>query len=317
MMGKKVARKWTAEELVKRVRAKYEGPACAVFEQVASGTGVYANSWIDVVGIDLWPSRGFTRRAFEVKVARSDFIKEIENPNKNGWCLDFFHEFWYVAPEGVIVGVNELPENTGWLCPRGGGLTIKRAASRREEPDLDESFFAALCRASQNENSRMEREFREDLVRNDPEIRSALVCMEGCEKFLREHEIRFRDLSDKDKVVATLREATVDKKARADRKQFDCVLEEFELRIEQLLVVFCEVAHLGILETDTAGRFLSNMWDRDKTEVFVKSREARRMKKESVERRALLRSFLADFVGNGGSDGEELKLTADGADGRG
>lgn len=83
-MPKKAERKWKATELVDMLRIKYSGMECAVFEQVANGTGAYTDSWIDVATIDLWPSRGYVRRAFEVKVSRSDFLNEIANPKKKG-----------------------------------------------------------------------------------------------------------------------------------------------------------------------------------------------------------------------------------------
>ncbi|MCJ7576485.1 MAG: hypothetical protein MUO80_07445, partial [Dehalococcoidia bacterium] len=133
-----------AEDLVKLIRQRYplnraDGyQKYVVMEQVPDGTGSYQGRWVDAVVFDLWPSKGLLRSAFEIKVSRSDFLRELANPVKYKWAVESFHEFWYVAPQDVIKS-EELPANVGWLCPRAGKLAIKRRAVQNPNPKLDDT----------------------------------------------------------------------------------------------------------------------------------------------------------------------------------
>jgi hypothetical protein len=145
--------KVTAEYLVNLIRQRYpvyrdDGfHRYVVLEQVPDGTGMYQGHWIDVAVFHMWPSSGLLRSAFEIKISRSDFLRELQYPNKYKWVQDSFHEFWYVAPQGVIKR-EELPANAGWLCPRANKLTVKRHAVKNENPKLDDLLLAGFMRAA-------------------------------------------------------------------------------------------------------------------------------------------------------------------------
>ena len=75
-MSKK--KQWTTEELRVLVRNRYKDPgAYVVLEEVSSGTGWRGRGWVDMAVFNMWPSKGLTRRAFELKVSRSDFTRHI------------------------------------------------------------------------------------------------------------------------------------------------------------------------------------------------------------------------------------------------
>lgn len=82
-----------AKELVDLIRKRYHtakdgfNPA-VVLEQVPDGTGMFQGRWIDVAVFQMWASKGLTRAAFEVKVSRSDFLSELQNPEKHQWCKE-------------------------------------------------------------------------------------------------------------------------------------------------------------------------------------------------------------------------------------
>jgi hypothetical protein len=106
-----------ASDLVNLIRAKYETNSrgfnpYVILEQVPDGTGGYQNRWIDVAVFQMWPSKGLSRSAFEVKIDRADFIHELSHPEKHQWCKDCFHQFWIVAPKD-IVQIEELPIGVG------------------------------------------------------------------------------------------------------------------------------------------------------------------------------------------------------------
>jgi hypothetical protein len=70
-----------SQDVIAALRKKYPAAAWAFLEQVANGTG-YAKKyrWADALAMGLWPSRGMELHGIEVKVSRSDWLRELENP---------------------------------------------------------------------------------------------------------------------------------------------------------------------------------------------------------------------------------------------
>ena len=77
-------------------------------------TGYGCDSHIDAAAFNMWPSKNFERHAFEVKRSRSDFMREIGNPQKRQWVEENFHLTWFVTPAG-LVKPDEIPEGWGLL----------------------------------------------------------------------------------------------------------------------------------------------------------------------------------------------------------
>lgn len=67
---------------------------------------------IDFLALDLWESKGMPLIGHEVKVSRSDWLRELAEPEKgeawSRWC----DQFYVVAPRGVVRDASELP--AGW-----------------------------------------------------------------------------------------------------------------------------------------------------------------------------------------------------------
>lgn len=207
-----------AEDLVKMIRQRYplDRPdgyqKYVVLEQVPDGTGINHAHWIDVAVFDLWPSKGLLRSAFEIKVSRSDFIRELQNPNKHKWVLESFHEFWFVAPQDVIQ-VEELPLRAGWMCPRGNKLVVKRHAVKNDNPKLDSTLLAAFMRAAAKEISRIQLTVAKDILDNSEEYHLAKLFQEAVRNFLKiRGDLRFTNRATSvDEVTNWLEEATMDK----------------------------------------------------------------------------------------------------------
>lgn len=68
--------------------------------------------------VDAWAIKkqfpSFERRAYEVKVSRSDFFSEVHNPEKRQPALEISNRFYFVAPCGLILP-NELPSDCGLI----------------------------------------------------------------------------------------------------------------------------------------------------------------------------------------------------------
>jgi len=140
----------SAEALKVRIRTKYAAPEWATFTEVANatGTGAGVTRYADAFSFNLYPSRGFARHGFEIKVSRSDWLRELKNPAKADPIAQFCHQWWIVVSGPNIVQDGELPAGWGLMVPRGTGLGIVTTAKAREAVKPTEAFTAAILRRS-------------------------------------------------------------------------------------------------------------------------------------------------------------------------
>lgn len=85
-------------------------------EELRGGSGYGGDSErrMDAWAMHHHPSKGNKRVAYEVKVSRRDFLKDIKDPLKHRPALIFSNEFFFVAPKGMIKA-KELPLFAGLL----------------------------------------------------------------------------------------------------------------------------------------------------------------------------------------------------------
>ena len=262
-----------AEDLVKMIRQRYplDRPdgyqKYVVLEQVPDGTGINHAHWIDVAVFDLWPSKGLLRSAFEIKVSRSDFIRELQNPNKHKWVLESFHEFWFVAPQDVIQ-VEELPLRAGWMCPRGNKLVVKRHAVKNDNPKLDSTLLAAFMRAAAKEISRIQLTVAKDILDNSEEYHLAKLFQEAVRNFLKiRGDLRFTNRATSvDEVTNWLEEATMDKQLKDDRDHLLQFAGHFQRNIISLLNLFLVIANKSLLARDELGQRIVKAYGGDDPE---------------------------------------------------
>lgn len=94
----------------------------AFLTHVRDRAGFDARRTIDAVAVSLWPSRGLVIDGFEVKVSRSDWLRELAKPEKAEDTCKVVDRFWVVAPEGVVHANEDLPPMWGYLVVVGGKL---------------------------------------------------------------------------------------------------------------------------------------------------------------------------------------------------
>lgn len=154
----------TENDLLDRLRVKYgedsgNGPAWAFVPKVRSGAGFDARRTVDAYAMNLWPSRGLTLHAFEIKSSRSDWQRELKNPAKAEEFCALADYFYLVVGDKKIVQSGELPETWGLIVPHGKGLKVAIEAPRLHAvdwivrdsimpPSFGRSFLAALLRSA-------------------------------------------------------------------------------------------------------------------------------------------------------------------------
>lgn len=141
------AAKGLAGHVIAALAKRYAAPEFALFEQVGNGTGYTANRWADAVAMSLWPSRGLDLYGFEIKVSRSDWLRELRNPAK-AEDIAAACDFWFVAVGGPgILEFAEVPAPWGVLELNGRGLRQVKPAERRvPAAELGRPMLAAILR---------------------------------------------------------------------------------------------------------------------------------------------------------------------------
>lgn len=128
------------------LRDRFCGPEWAVFFEVANGTGSHGRRYADAVAMNLYPSRGLEINGVEVKVSRSDWLRELKNPKKAEDVYRYCDRWWLAVSDPNIVQLGELPATWGLMILTGKSLKIATQAPKLEPVPLDRTFFAALCR---------------------------------------------------------------------------------------------------------------------------------------------------------------------------
>jgi hypothetical protein len=114
-------------------------------EHVRNGTGFYG--WVDdpagnnigplrtadFLAIDMWESAGHHIIGHEVKISRSDWRRELAEPEKAEAWARYCDEWYVVAPTGMI-DRTELPEGWGLITVGDTGGTRMSVRSKRPAP---------------------------------------------------------------------------------------------------------------------------------------------------------------------------------------
>jgi hypothetical protein len=127
--------------------AHFSPPAFAYFEQVRNGTGVTrVTRTADALAFGLWPSRGLFMHGVEIKTARSDWKRELADPEKAEEIAQYC-DFWWLATSAGVAQLEELPAQWGWLeLDAKGKLKIRKTAPKLEAKPISRQFLASLFR---------------------------------------------------------------------------------------------------------------------------------------------------------------------------
>lgn len=128
------------------LRRRHPSGEWAYMEEVAPRTGG-GTRYADAVAVNLWSSRGHAVHGFEVKVSRSDWLRELKQPEKAEEIYRYCDYWWLVTEKGLVKD-GELPPTWGHLERRGSGLYTVKAAPKLEAKPLTRAFFASLVRRS-------------------------------------------------------------------------------------------------------------------------------------------------------------------------
>ncbi len=156
--------KLTTERAVRdALSAYFDAPAYAVLPGVADGTGRHKSRTVDAVVASLWPSRGLWIAGVEIKVSRSDLVRELRDPAKQESVFRFCDYFWLAVGDESIVRDGDVPETWGLLVPgRAGKLKVVKEAPKLEAQPMSPAFRAAILRRAAEQITTLRKDLAEE-----------------------------------------------------------------------------------------------------------------------------------------------------------
>lgn len=142
----------SAAEIREALRGVFPSPEWLLGFEVRNGAGFDANRSIDAQAINTWPSRGMEIVAVEIKVSRSDFLREMKDPSKAESGAAYADRIALATPKG-LVKPEELPKGWGLIevDDKGQGRWKIRAdtkAAKAPDRALLVTMMRAFSRAS-------------------------------------------------------------------------------------------------------------------------------------------------------------------------
>ncbi len=230
-------------------KGPFREPAHVWLYEVRSETGFRSRvqRYADALVCSVWPSRGLWIAGVEMKVSRSDWVRELNNPEKSV-ALQRCCDFWWVAAPVGVVQLSELPETWGLYEIDGKKVKQTKAAPKLTPEPLHIDFLLSVLRNAAANQARLIEAAAED-------GRAQAVDKHSVEA-LKELERRAKE-AERKAHLAEMRAAT----AAADTKSLSSAIAAFEeiAGLEEGTVARAsrEFSRSGVLRTIKAAEVLA------------------------------------------------------------
>lgn len=170
-MAKPAEKPLTSQDMLNLLEKRYPKTQGFVFlTEVGDATGSAVNRHADAVVLQTWPSRGIALEGFEIKVSRSDLVRELENPRKADGVGRYCSSWWLVLSKATIMDGLVIPATWGILVAgKRDRLDVVRQPKIVKKPkEWTPTFIAALVRNASEGNGveAARREAREEGFRD-------------------------------------------------------------------------------------------------------------------------------------------------------
>jgi hypothetical protein len=172
--------KYSAGEVRQILRGHFGDNRYLFMEEVRDATGFDAGRSADAVALGMYRTVGQLLWGFEIKVSRSDWVHELQQPEKSEAFLKYCDRFALVVSDRDIVKPGELPEPWGLLAPVETQMKLSADGQEKKLPRLewvkecpaltpvpiDRVFLCAIMSAatefSMQARARQERKWRDE-----------------------------------------------------------------------------------------------------------------------------------------------------------
>ena len=191
--------KITSVDIKGALRVRFCQPEWAIMFEVAEKTG-FSRRRLDVIVMNMYPSRGLEIRGIEIKVSRSDLLLELKTPDKADKIACYCDTFWLATPPG-LVKANELPLSWGLMEISGimRVRIVKNAENILEAVPITKEFMAACFRGA----TKIDEKEIEDRVKNamlvkeadfETRVRRQALEMSGIERTFAALEVELTEI---------------------------------------------------------------------------------------------------------------------------
>lgn len=136
-----------------RLRKRHEWPEWMFFEEVPFDGPDGRTRLADAIALPTYQSRGYVVHGFEIKVTRTDWLREMLDHSKAEAICKDVDRFWLVLGDPGIAADLEVPSSWGIMQPYGDGLKVRRQAQqlRPEDAPMPRKFLVTLARKAQKQ----------------------------------------------------------------------------------------------------------------------------------------------------------------------
>jgi Trp operon repressor len=156
----------STDDMRSAISRRWKAPEYAIMWEVGDATGARHSRLADAVIMGLWPSRGIDLQGVEIKVYRSDWQRELKDPEKAEQIARFC-DFWWIHAAPDVVREEELPQGWGLRVYDGRVWTTKVEAERRKAEPVSREFLAALLRRSDQQASKEAKRLADEMLADE------------------------------------------------------------------------------------------------------------------------------------------------------
>lgn len=132
------------------IRRAYPWPEYVAMFEVADATGFAGSGRADAVVMGTWPSRGLLLHGMEIKVSRSDWLRELKNPAKAESFANRCDQWSLIAGDDSVAKLAEIPSPWGFAVLEKGKFKWVKQPERLTPIAMDRKFLASIMRACEN-----------------------------------------------------------------------------------------------------------------------------------------------------------------------
>lgn len=187
-------------EIEQALRERFAPPEYVTIFSVRNGTG-YARKqerYADAITMGCYPSRGLHLIGFEIKASRTDWLKELKDPDKADGIARFCDLWYLVIGDSKIVQFGELPQAWGLIEPSKAGdkLIITKTPVQMQPAAVDRLFLASIMRSATQQSA--------SATEIDMKVQAALkTAEEGHERKLKQYHGHLQErLAGLEKAIA-------------------------------------------------------------------------------------------------------------------
>ena len=132
-----------SSEIKEALKNQYCQPEWILGFEVPNATGGLSKRRADAVAMNLFPSKNYEIRGFEIKISKSDLKRDLDNGSKSNEVAKYCDYWFLVTPKGLVKD-ELLPATWGVIEFDGQKLRQKVKPQRIEKVPMSASFAAAL-----------------------------------------------------------------------------------------------------------------------------------------------------------------------------